>query len=70
MLDSNDLETLPARVANFRSLIVTAVRFACWKHKYKATPEEIEDFTEDIIKLLLEDDCRRFRTYSGFRANE
>ncbi len=69
MPDSNDLKTLQARVADARAQITAAVRFGCRKYKYNATPEEIEDFTEDIIKLLLEDDCRRFRTHDPDKAS-
>ena len=68
MPDSNDLKALQARVADASPLIVTYVRFACRKYKYNATPEEIEDFTEDIIKLLLEADCRKFRTHDPGKA--
>ena len=68
MPDSNDLETLQARVTDARAQITTAVRVACRKYKHNATPEEIEDFTEDIIKLLLEDDCRKLRTHDPGKA--
>ena len=67
MPDSDDLETLQARIAAYRPQIVAAVHFACWRYKYQATLAEIEDFVQDILKLLLDADCRRFRT---FDANE
>jgi RNA polymerase sigma factor (sigma-70 family) len=68
MPDSNELETLTALVENSRAPIRKAVRIACRKYKYNATPEEIEDFTEQIIVLLLEDDCRKLRTYDSSQA--
>lgn len=69
MPDSNDLETLQARVADARAQITTAVRVACRNYNHGAPPEEVEDFTDDIIKLLLEDDCRRFRTHDPSKAS-
>jgi RNA polymerase sigma factor (sigma-70 family) len=63
MPDSNDPEILQARVADARAQITTAVRFACRTYNHGAPPAEVEDFTEDIIKLLLEDDCRRMQTH-------
>jgi RNA polymerase sigma factor (sigma-70 family) len=69
MPESNELETLKKFVANSRALIGKTVRIACRKYKHNATPEEIEDFTEDIIVLLLEDDCRKLRTYDSSQAS-
>lgn len=68
MPDRNELEILKAEVAAYRSQIATAVRFACWNTNYKALPEEIEDCTEDITQLLLEDDCRKYRTFRAEKA--
>ena len=62
MPDSNDLKALQARVTDARAQITIAVRFACRNYNHGAPPEEVEDFTEDIIKLLLEDECRRMQT--------
>ncbi len=69
MPDSNDLETLQARVADARAQITTAVRIACRMYNHGALPEEVEDFTEQIIVLLLEDDCRRMQTHDPSKAS-
>ena len=69
MPDSNDLATLKLFVEYSRPLTAKAVRVACRKYKHRATPEEIEDFTEDFIELLLEDDCRRLRTHDPDKAS-
>lgn len=69
MPDSNDLETLRLRVANARAQITIAVQFACRNYNHGAPPAEVEDFTEDIIKLLLEDDCRRMQTHDPTKAS-
>ena len=59
MPDSNDFDTLKTFVENARALIAKAVRIACRKYKHSALPEEIEDFTEEIIVLLLEQYCEQ-----------
>ncbi len=69
MPDSNDLETLQAQVADTRAQITIAVRFACRKYNQGAPPEEVEDFTDDIVKLLLEADCRKLRTHDPSKAS-
>jgi RNA polymerase sigma factor (sigma-70 family) len=68
MPDSNELETLIAMAENSRAQIAKAVRIACWKYNYNATPDEIEDFTEQIIVLLLEDDGRKLRSYDASKG--
>jgi RNA polymerase sigma factor (sigma-70 family) len=69
MTDNNDLATVTSLVTNSRPQIVNAVRIACRKYKYHATPEEMEDFIEQIIVLLLEDDCRRVRTHDPSKSS-
>jgi hypothetical protein len=68
MPDSNELETLTALVENSRARIRKAVRIACRKYKHSALPDEIEDFTEQIIELLLEDDGRKLRSYDASKG--
>ena len=69
MPDSNDFETAQSFVEKSRKDITAAVRFACWHHKYAATPQDIEDFTEQINLLLLAGDCRKLRTYDPTQAS-
>ena len=69
MPDSNDLGTLQALVTDARAQITTAVRVACRNYNHGAPPEEVEDFTDDIIKLLLEDDFRRMQTHDPSKAS-
>jgi RNA polymerase sigma factor (sigma-70 family) len=68
MPDSNDFETLKLFVESSRPRMTKAVRFACRKYKHHAAPEEIEDFTEQIIVLLLDDNCRSLRSYDASKG--
>lgn len=69
MPDSNEPKTLQAHVADAHAHITTAVRFACRKYNHGAPPEEVEEFTEQITVLLLEQDCRRMQTHNPSKAS-
>ncbi len=68
MPDSNDLASLQLLILNSRAQISTAVYFACRKYNHGSPPDEVEEFSEQIIALLLEDNCRRLQTFDSAKA--
>ena len=68
MPDSNNMGNLKQLLIEVRSLLTTEVSYACRKYNHGAPPEEIEEFSEQITLLLLEDDCRRLQTYDPQKA--
>ena len=68
MPDSNQIYELQELVANSQACIKTNVIFACRKYNHGAPPDEVEELTEQINLLLLEDDCRRLKTYDRSKA--
>ncbi|MBS1812258.1 MAG: sigma-70 family RNA polymerase sigma factor [Acidobacteria bacterium] len=69
MPDTNDPKTLQAHVADAHAQITSAVRFACQKYNHGTPPEEVEEFTEQLTLLLLEQDCRRIQTHDPSKAS-
>jgi RNA polymerase sigma factor (sigma-70 family) len=68
MPDSNNTEELRQQIVEARPLIAKEVQYACRKYNHGAPPDEVEDLTEQIIFLLMEDDCRRWKTYDPAKA--
>jgi RNA polymerase sigma factor (sigma-70 family) len=66
MPDSNNTEELQQQIKEARPTITKKVQYVC--RKYGASPEDVEDLTEQIIFLLMEDDCRRWKTYDPAKA--
>ena len=68
MPDSNNVHELQELVINAQVIIKKDVGFACRKYNHGAPPDEVEELTEQINLLLLEDDCRRLKTYDPAKA--
>ncbi|MBS1812175.1 MAG: sigma-70 family RNA polymerase sigma factor [Acidobacteria bacterium] len=68
MPDNNDSVPWQLFVENSRATIGKAVQLACRKYKHYPTPDEIEDFTAQIIVQLLDNDCQKLRTYDSRKA--
>ena len=69
MPDSNEREDLKLLVANSYEVITTTVQFACRNYNHGAPPDEVEELRGQIIVLLLEDDCRRLKTYDPDKSS-
>jgi hypothetical protein len=68
MPDSNNTEELQQQTKEARPLITKVAQYACRKYNHGASPEDVEDLTEQIILLLLEDDDRHWKTYDPAKA--
>ncbi len=68
MPDCKDTGNLTQTIIEARPKIVIEVASACRKYNHGAPPEEVEELTEQITLLLLEDDYRRLKTYDPQKA--
>ncbi len=70
MPDSKSLQDWQEFVADSCDIIKTAVNstFRKFNHGY-APPEDVDEVTEDIFKLLLNHDCRVIKMYDESRSN-
>jgi RNA polymerase sigma factor (sigma-70 family) len=57
-----DLEQL---VAILLPDVSDAVRWASLKYQGRICPDELDDLSQQIILTLIEDNCRRFRSFNG-----
>lgn len=69
MPDSINLKTWQSLVANFHTQITTAVRSACHTYHHVPLAQEVEELTEQIIVLLLMDDCHKVQTFDPNKAS-
>jgi RNA polymerase sigma factor (sigma-70 family) len=62
-----DLERL---VALLLPDIYGAVRWACLRYQSGVHDDEIDDLSQQIIHKLIEDDCRRLRSFKGHSSSK
>ncbi len=60
---------LPLMVVEHYPLLVDFVRYACLKRHYFPIKDEVEDLREQIVVLLLNNDCQRLKTFDSDKAS-
>jgi len=48
--------------------VQAAVQRACQSYRHRATPDEVDDLTQQLLLRLLEQDARRLRSYDPLKA--
>ena len=74
-MPSNDSQTPDAPdakqlVVRLSPKVPKAVRYACRFYGYDPNWDEIEDLSQGILAKLIEDNCRRMRSFANFSSIE
>jgi RNA polymerase sigma factor (sigma-70 family) len=70
--DSQASDALDAKqlVVRLSPKVSKAVRYACHFYGYDPNWDEVEDLSQDVLAKLIEDNCRRMRSFANFSSIE
>jgi RNA polymerase sigma factor (sigma-70 family) len=57
-------------VAGLSPKVAKAVRFACRFYGHDPNWDEVEDLSQNVLAKLIEDNCRRMRSFANFSSIE
>ncbi|MBO0861737.1 MAG: RNA polymerase sigma factor [Chloracidobacterium sp.] len=70
--DSQATDALNAKqlVVRLSPKIPKAVRYACRFYGHDPNWDEVEDLSQDVLAKLIDDDCRRMRSFANYSSIE